>query len=158
MDKVSGKPHYLPPCTALIQSAPHSPYSFQCSPIPLISRTESTNYILFFRRPQQKRSHTLRYVLKDRATNTPLFVVLFTLYLKEDVDEDGNVKDGVEGGKPHYLMDEEQKKLHEEKKNNGVGGVEKETEPQRKEDQIRNLGQNLNGNKNLPDTSEDDLD
>lgn len=28
--------------------------------------------------------------------------VVFTLYLKEDVDEDGNVKAGVEAGKPGY--------------------------------------------------------
>ncbi|RDW87391.1 hypothetical protein BP5796_03085 [Coleophoma crateriformis] len=42
----------------------------------------------------------LRYVLKNRKTNTVLFVVLFTLYLKEDVDEHGNVKEGVEGGVP----------------------------------------------------------
>ncbi|KAI9743569.1 MAG: hypothetical protein M1818_002884 [Claussenomyces sp. TS43310] len=43
----------------------------------------------------------LRYVLKDRKTNTVLFVVVFTLYLKEDVLEDGSIKPGVEGGKPH---------------------------------------------------------
>src|SRR6266536_2780808 len=58
--------------------------------------------VLFINRAP-KRSHTLRYVLKNRATDTVLFVVLFTLYLKEDVDEDGNVKDGVEGGKPFDL-------------------------------------------------------
>ncbi|KAI9051819.1 hypothetical protein LZ554_004081 [Drepanopeziza brunnea f. sp. 'monogermtubi'] len=51
-------------------------------------------------RKVQKRSHSLRYTLKDRATDTVLFVVLFTLYLKEDVDEHGNVREGVEGGKP----------------------------------------------------------
>ncbi|KAG0645452.1 hypothetical protein D0Z07_8624 [Hyphodiscus hymeniophilus] len=37
----------------------------------------------------------LRYVLKNRATGKVLFVVLFTLYLKEDVDEEGNIKPGV---------------------------------------------------------------
>lgn len=51
-------------------------------------------------RKEQKRSHTLRYVLKDRKTSTVFFVVCFTLYLKEDVDEDGNIKDGVQGGVP----------------------------------------------------------
>ena len=29
-------------------------------------------------------------------------VVLFTLYLNEDIDEEGNVKAGIEGGKPGY--------------------------------------------------------
>lgn len=46
-------------------------------------------------RKEQKRSHTLRYVLKNRATDEVLFVVLFSLYLKEDVDEEGNIKEGV---------------------------------------------------------------
>jgi hypothetical protein len=53
-------------------------------------------------------------VLKDLGTGKPLFVVLFTLYLKEDVDEDGNLKEGVEGGKPLALMTDDEKKRHEE--------------------------------------------
>ena len=53
-------------------------------------------------RKEQKRSHALRYVLKNRKTDKVYMVVLFTLYLKEDVDEDGNVKVGVEAGKPGY--------------------------------------------------------
>ncbi|KAE8449489.1 hypothetical protein EG329_008097 [Mollisiaceae sp. DMI_Dod_QoI] len=48
----------------------------------------------------------LRYVLKNRKTDTVLFVVLFTLYLKEDVDKDGRVKEGVEGGVPFELRGE----------------------------------------------------
>ncbi|KAH8594739.1 hypothetical protein B0O99DRAFT_624594 [Bisporella sp. PMI_857] len=59
-----------------------------------------------------KRSHTLRYVLKNRATNKALFVVLFTLYLKEDVDELGNVKPGVEGGMPFDKMSSEEAGKH----------------------------------------------
>lgn len=39
-----------------------------------------------------KRSHTLRYVLRNRATSDVLLVVVFTLYLKEDVNEDGTLK------------------------------------------------------------------
>ncbi|RFU27126.1 hypothetical protein B7463_g9210, partial [Scytalidium lignicola] len=50
-------------------------------------------------RKEQKRSHALRYVLKNKATDEVLLVVLFTLYLKEDIDEEGNVKEGVVGGK-----------------------------------------------------------
>merc|ERR1711964_115734 len=48
-------------------------------------------------RKTQKRSHSLRYTLKNRATDTVLFVVLFTLYLKEDVDEHGNVRTVLRG-------------------------------------------------------------
>jgi hypothetical protein len=39
-------------------------------------------------------------VLKNRKTDTIYLVVLFTLYLKEDVNEDGSIKEGVVGGKP----------------------------------------------------------
>lgn len=60
-------------------------------------------------------------MLKNRKTDTVLFVVLFTLYLKEDV-VDGVVKDGVEGGKPLALMSEGDRERHERAKN----GVEEE--------------------------------
>lgn len=56
-------------------------------------------------------------MLKNRATNKVLFVVLFTLYLKEDIDEDGNVKEGVEGGKPIYLLGDKERERHERLKN-----------------------------------------
>ncbi|KAI1079004.1 DUF1769-domain-containing protein [Whalleya microplaca] len=39
-----------------------------------------------------KRSHTLRYVLRNRSTNDTYLVIVFTLYLKEDVNEDGSLK------------------------------------------------------------------
>lgn len=48
-----------------------------------------------------KRSHTLRYVLKNRVDGTVYLVVLFTLYLKKNINEDGTIKEGVrmdEGG------------------------------------------------------------
>lgn len=35
---------------------------------------------------------SLRYVLRNRATNQPYLVIVFTLYLKEDVNEDGSLK------------------------------------------------------------------
>jgi hypothetical protein len=79
-------------------------------------------------------------VLKNRKTDTVLFVVLFTLYLKEDVDENGNVKDGVEGGKPFELMPKDQAEKHELQKN-GIATHEEEIEIEK-----------------LPDTSEDDVD
>lgn len=45
---------------------------------------------LFFHR--KKRSHQLRYVLRNRTTKQVYLVVLFTLYLREDVNEDGTLK------------------------------------------------------------------
>ncbi|KAI1749601.1 hypothetical protein F4782DRAFT_512359 [Xylaria castorea] len=43
-------------------------------------------------RARPKRSHTLRYVLRNRSTGDTYLVILFTLYLKEDVNEDGSLK------------------------------------------------------------------
>jgi len=37
----------------------------------------------------------LRYVLRNRSTSDTYLVVLFTLYLKEDVNEDGSLKDAA---------------------------------------------------------------
>ncbi|KAK0630407.1 hypothetical protein B0T17DRAFT_487981 [Bombardia bombarda] len=42
--------------------------------------------------PPPKRSHQLRYVLRNRSTGQVYLVVLFTLYLKEDINEDGSLK------------------------------------------------------------------
>ena len=79
-------------------------------------------------------------MLKNRKTDQLLFAVLFTLYLKDDVDEDGNVKDGVEGGKPLHLMPKEEKYRHE-KELNGAGA-----------------GQEAKAGFKVPDTSQDDVD
>lgn len=43
-------------------------------------------------RANPKRSHHLRYVLRNRVTGDIYLVVLFTLHLKEDVNEDGSLK------------------------------------------------------------------
>ncbi|KAI1874718.1 hypothetical protein JX265_004926 [Neoarthrinium moseri] len=43
-------------------------------------------------RANPKRSHRLRYVLRNKSTSETYLVVLFTLYLKEDVNEDGSLK------------------------------------------------------------------
>lgn len=79
-------------------------------------------------------------MLKNRKTDTVLFVVLFTLYLKEDVDENGVVKDGVEGGKPFELMPKEQAEKYEREKNDIAFHDEKHE------------------SEKMPDTSEDDVD
>lgn len=76
-------------------------------------------------RKEQKRSHALRYVLKNRKTGEVLLVVLFTLYLKEDVDENGKLKDGVEGGKPFDQLPAEVAQKHLREKN-GEQEVDKE--------------------------------
>lgn len=92
-------------------------------------------------RKEQKRSHTLRYVLKNRATDRILFVVLFTLYLKEDVDEKGNPKEGVETGVPFHLMDDKDREKYESKKNGLDGGEEEETDEQDGEGETEGSGE-----------------
>lgn len=39
-----------------------------------------------------RRSHAVRYVLRNRATGDAYLVIVFSLYLKEDVNEDGSLK------------------------------------------------------------------
>ena len=92
--------------------APHSPYTAHAKP----SVFCSTPNPLFLCREEQKRSHTLRYVLKNRKTNKVLLVVLFTLYLNEDLDEQGNVKPGVEAGLPFDKMAKEKAAKHDSKR------------------------------------------
>ncbi|KAK2034084.1 DUF1769-domain-containing protein [Colletotrichum zoysiae] len=77
----------------------------------------------------------LRYVLRNKATGEVYLVVLFTLYLKDDVNEDGTLKAGAEssksGGRPPPSNDEheshdEAKALEEARKE--MGPVSHETE------------------------------
>ncbi|RDL33578.1 Uncharacterized protein BP5553_07946 [Venustampulla echinocandica] len=81
-------------------------------------------------RTEQKRSHTLRYVLKNRATDEVLLVVLFALYLKEDVSEDGKIKNGIQGAKPLSLMSPDERERYERAVNGELSdaGTEKEKE------------------------------
>lgn len=46
------------------------------------------------------RSHTLRYVLKNRKTDKELFVVVFTLLPKDQVGEHGDVAAKKDESKP----------------------------------------------------------
>ena len=82
-------------------------------------------------------------MLKDIGTDKLLFCVLFTLYLKEDVDEDGNLKEGVLGGKPLSLMTEAEKKAHQEQVEKVANGKENVKHEVKKEN---------------VETNEDDLD
>ncbi len=86
----------------------------------------------------RKRSHQLRYVLRNRSTSDTYLVILFTLYLKEDVNEDGSLKPaaleatakksgGVAHGEHHASEDhdepfDEQKALDEARRK--LSGVE----------------------------------
>ncbi len=48
--------------------------------------------------PLRASSHSLRYVLKNRATDEPLLVVIFTLVPKTEVDDESAIeKDGENG-------------------------------------------------------------
>jgi len=85
---------------------------------------------------------SLRYVLKNRKSDTVLFVVVFTLYLKEDVDEHGNLKSGVEGGRPFDQL---------------PANVAQEYESAKDGDEVHHE-QVESSEKKLPDTSEDDVD
>ncbi|KAG5985464.1 hypothetical protein E4U55_000026 [Claviceps digitariae] len=62
-----------------------------------------------------RRSHELRYVLRNKQTGEAYLVVVFTIYLREDVNEDGTLKEGageravkgIDGGRIHEDHDEE---------------------------------------------------
>ena len=108
-------------------------------------------------RKQQKRSHTLRYVLKNRKTDTVLFVVLFTLYLKDDVLEDGTLKDGVEGGKPLHLMSGADRERYEKAKTGGDEGEEEGEDDEEEEDEFELAKENRPSN-GVVDTDDDDVD
>ena len=47
-----------------------------------------------------RRSHTLRYVLRNKATGDVYLAVCFTIHLKEDVDEEGNIQEESEPSSP----------------------------------------------------------
>jgi hypothetical protein len=74
--------------------------------------------IFYAVRSTPKRSHQLRYVLRNKTTGDVYLVVVFTLYLKDDVNEDGSIKEGVD---PHQHQpttgetDAEHTKADEEK-------------------------------------------
>ncbi|TVY36888.1 UPF0590 protein [Lachnellula subtilissima] len=110
-------------------------------------------------RKQQKRSHTLRYVLKNRKTDTVLFVVLFTLYLKDDVLEDGTLKDGVEGGKPLHLMSDADRERYEKAKTGENEGDDEEDEDEEEEEEHEvKVGKDNRPSNGVVETDDDDVD
>ena len=61
-------------------------------------------------------------MLKNRKTNTVLLVVSFTLYLNEDLDEEGNVKPGVEAGLPFDKRGKVGAERNDDARGNGAAG------------------------------------
>lgn len=49
-----------------------------------------------FFRSDDRRSHQLRYVLRNKATGDVYLVVVFSLFLREDLNEDGTLKEGAQ--------------------------------------------------------------
>lgn len=45
-------------------------------------------------RANARRSHTLRYVLRNRKTGECYLAICFTIHLKDDVAEDGTILEG----------------------------------------------------------------
>ncbi|KAK0712835.1 hypothetical protein B0T26DRAFT_648935 [Lasiosphaeria miniovina] len=103
-------------------------------------------------RSQPKRSHQLRYVLRNRSTGAVYLAVLFTLYLKEDVNEDGSLKpaalqnkgghekkeggvdDDDEEGNGHDEDFDEEKALAEARRK--LSGVDLDAGPETNEDDV----------------------
>lgn len=54
-------------------------------------------------RPDPRRSHALRYVLRNRSTDETYLVIVFSLHLKEDVNEDGTLKPTAANGDREQL-------------------------------------------------------
>ncbi|KAI0414861.1 hypothetical protein F5X98DRAFT_348024 [Xylaria grammica] len=72
-------------------------------------------------RAHTKRSHTLRYVLRNRVTGDTYLIILFTLYLKEDINEDGSLKTAaLEATREDQALAKEAGKIAEGK--DAVGG------------------------------------
>jgi hypothetical protein len=64
-----------------------------------------TSHLLL--RDPPKRSHQLRYVLRNRATRDVYLVILFTIHRKENVNEDGTLKELPTSDKPSVPEDYE---------------------------------------------------
>ncbi|KAH7324369.1 hypothetical protein B0I35DRAFT_424006 [Stachybotrys elegans] len=71
-----------------------------------------------------KRSHQLRYVLRNKTTEEVYLVVNFTLYLREDVNEDGSLKAGADERATAQAQALGEEKT--EKKAAGAGQVDEE--------------------------------
>lgn len=78
-------------------------------------------FCLFLTLIFSRRSHAFRYVLRNKQTGEPYLVIVFTIYLREDVNEDGTLKkgaaervvEGIDGRSKSYKDHDEEKALKE---------------------------------------------
>ena len=108
-------------------------------------------------RHPRKRSHQFRFVLRNRVTEQVYLVVVFTLHLAEDVNEDGSLKPAAleamaqaEKGTIGEFGPEDEPELELEPDEEDFGDEEVLGEARRKLSQV-----NLNGETGIP---EEDLD
>lgn len=99
----------------------------------------------------------LRYVLKNRKTGTVYMVVCFTLFLKEDVNEDGSLKEGVnpyKGKPPRDLEKKSDEDEDEDEDDDEEGSDDDDDFESAKGGSVKET----NGVKTDDDTSADDVD
>ncbi|SPJ81908.1 uncharacterized protein FTOL_09313 [Fusarium torulosum] len=95
-------------------------------------------------RPGPKRSHQLRYVLRNKDTGEPYLVILFSLYHKDYVNDDGSLKEGAQDSFKQHNTHDTQDDGHFD----GDGALAKATEQ---------LGPKID-EKGTTQTSADDID
>lgn len=102
------------------------------------------SFLITANRTNPKRSHRLRYVLRNKSTNQTYLVVLFTLYLKEDVNEDGSLKQAaLDSHKP------ENKEVGE------ISEAAEEAEDPKAMEEARKKFEGLDVNNDTADTNDD---
>lgn len=105
----------------------------------------------------------LRYVLKNRKTGTVYMVVCFTLFLKEDVNEDGSLKEGVDPYKGKPPRELERKAAEKAmKKEEEDGGEEEDDDDDSDDDDFASAKgssiKNATNGAKKDETSADDVD
>ena len=72
------------------------------------SKQDHLSYAIFsftrlrsYQRRSHRRSHQLRYVLRNKTTEETYLVVLITLYHKDFINDDGSLKEGAQESLSH---------------------------------------------------------
>ncbi|TPX15297.1 uncharacterized protein E0L32_004574 [Thyridium curvatum] len=107
-------------------------------------------------RSPKRRSHVLRYVLRNRSTAETYLVVTFTLYRREDVEEDGTVKQAALDGNP-LLPPADESAAAAEKEGGGGKEAAKEEEKFDEAEVLEEARRRLS-NVGVEDTADDDVD
>ncbi|CAJ2499764.1 Uu.00g026170.m01.CDS01 [Anthostomella pinea] len=102
----------------------------------------------------------LRYVLRNRSTNETYLVILFTLYLKEDVNEDGSLKPAaLEATREDRQMTKDSGKLVEsEDKGESGSKHDQDYEEARKHFEEMEISNKGKGGSKQQETNDDDVD